>query len=119
SSGTSTARRRRPRGLLRPVALGASMLAAVSVLAACGGSSSGSSSSKTFVAAVPALPSSLDPSQFSGGTRPYLALMDSMLFNYKSGGCDSPLSGSELVGQLAKSWTASPDGKSYDIVLND
>lgn len=120
---TTTAHRRRFRGLLRPAALSASLLTAVSLVAACGSGTSGgttsSSGGATFVAAIPALPPTLDPTLFSGGTRPYMSFLDSFLFGFKSTGCDTPLSANNLVGNLAKSWTKSADRKSYDIVLNN
>ena len=119
STSTTAARRRRLGGLLRPAALGASLLAAAGLVAACGkGSSDTKSASATFVAAIPALPPTLDPTLFSGGTRPYFGFLDSFLFNFKSTSCSTALSANDLVGNLAKSWKASADGKSYDIVLN-
>ena len=99
----------------------AATAALAAVLSACGSSSgsSGSGGGKTYVAAIPAIATSLDPSDFGGGTRPLFATLDSDLFNYASSSCSTSLSSDNLVGELAKSWTLSADRKSYDIVLNN
>ncbi|WP_169523931.1 ABC transporter substrate-binding protein [Amycolatopsis balhimycina] len=110
----------RIRGRSRTAAACLSLLAGAGLVAGCGSSGgSGSPASSTFVAAIPALPPTLDPTSFSGGTRPAMSFLDSFLFDFESTSCTTSLSGDKLVGNLAKSWTQSPDKKSYDIVLND
>lgn len=107
---------------VRSILVGATAITSSLALAACGAGSSsntGSTHAKTYVVALPALPLTLDASKFDAGTRPFYTLMDTELFNYQSNGCAAPLTASKLVGQLVKSWTKSPDGKSYDIVLNN
>ena len=127
---TSTHRRR--------TALLASTLALALTVTACGGgtknsassssngggnaSSNGGSSSggnKTFVMAIQAIPDSLDATSFSGGTRPVMTVLDSLLVNYDTGSCDTAPNSEKLSGQLAKDWTYSADRKSITINLND
>ena len=121
NTGKPSSMSRRSRRRSRTAVACVGLLAGASVLAACGGSdsSASSSASSTFVAAVPALPTTLDPTVFSGGTRPAMSFLDSFLFNFKNDSCDTALDGTKLVGNLAKSWTQASDKKSYDIVLND
>jgi peptide/nickel transport system substrate-binding protein len=116
------------RSVRRFAAFTAAGAALVGVLAGCGGSSSSSSSNassastgggKTFVAAVQAIPSSLDAANFNGGTRPFFTLMNSQLFAYNVNSCSTAPSAAALTGVLAKSWSTDPGGKSYTITLND
>ena len=119
-------RRRRSRSAAWRLAVAtAGTLAVGGLLAACSGSSSGGSSGgssaggQTFVAAVQAIPTNLDSATFSGGTRPFFTLLGSQLFNYADTACSVAPSTSALTGELAKSWTLDPGGKSYTITLNN
>ena len=120
--------RRSHRAPRRLVAALAGALALCGIIAGCGGTSSSSGSgssggsssgSKTAVVAVQAIPPTLDSASFSGGTRPFFTALNSMLFNYDVSSCSVAPSADRLVGQLVKSWTADPGGKSYTITLND
>ena len=108
----------------RPARRFATLIATAAVigglLSACGGTSNngGGGGGGTFVAAVQAIPTTLDSISFSGGTRPYFTLLGSQLFNYADASCSVAPSTSQLVGQLAKSWSVDPGGKSYTVTLN-
>lgn len=73
----------------------------------------------TFVMAQQTLPTTLDPDNFSGGTRFYLAAFNSLLFNYTGTSCDTAPTSNEMVPQLAKSWEVSDDRKTITVELND
>lgn len=113
---------RRKNGSVTRTAITFGGVATLALTAACGGGKSStdtSGGSKTFVMAVQALPTTLDIKEFSGGTRPLLTLLDSMLVNYDTGNCDTAPSATKLVGQLAESWTASSDRKSVTFKLKN
>lgn len=114
----SIVRSDRHRSLKTTAALAGAM-SLVLATAACGGGGAGSSasSSHTFVMATQALPTSLDATEFSGGTRPLLALMDSELFNYDTTSCDTAPSADKLSGLLVDSYKPSADRKSITVTL--
>ncbi len=118
----------------RRMLLTASTLALALSVVACGGGTKSSTSSssgttaasgsgsspgnKTFVMAIQALPDGLDATNFSGGTRPVMTVLDSLLVNYDVGSCNTAPSSEKLSGQLAKDWTYSSDRKSITFNLN-
>jgi len=108
----------------RKIAVAATAVLALSVAACGGGASSGgdtasSGDGKTFVMAVNTLPNTLDIKDFSGGTRPYLVLLNSHLVDYDVNSCDTAPSAQKLQGQLAKSWEYGADRKSLTFTLKD
>jgi peptide/nickel transport system substrate-binding protein len=88
-------------------------------LVGCGSSTNSASANKTYVEAEQALPPTLDPASFSGGTRSYLITMDSQLVGYAGTSCSAQPNSDKLVGVLAKSWKYSADRKSMTVTLND
>ncbi|MDQ4489805.1 ABC transporter substrate-binding protein [Sinomonas sp. ASV486] len=99
------------------VAAVAGALALVVATSACGGGKSTASTSHTFVMATQTLPSSLDATAFSGGTRPLESLLDSELFNYSTNSCDTAPSADKLTGMLVDSYQSSADRKSITVTL--
>jgi peptide/nickel transport system substrate-binding protein len=113
-------RAERPKRRLVTVAMAAAACGIIAgFVASSSPEASASSGSETFVAAVPAVPASLDPVSFQAGTRQVLDAYNSQLFNLNVKSCGATPSGLSLTGNLAKSWTRDPGGKSYTITLND
>lgn len=117
------------RSVRRSTTLLLTAAAASGVLAACGGASASARSStattaaksggKTFVAAIQAIPPTLDPTAFSGGTRPFFTELGSQLFNYSDPSLSVAPATNKLVGELAKSYKVGAGGKYYTITLNN
>jgi len=102
-------------------ALAVAAVTAVTI-SACSGSTSSTGNddaSATFVMSQQTLPTTLDPDNFSGGTRFYLAAFNSLLFSYTGTSCGTAPTSDEMVPQLAKSWEVSDDRKTITVELND
>lgn len=102
----------------RLMAVAGAVVATIGAIAALGTGSAVAGGGHTFVAAVPAIPSSLDAADFNGGTRPFFTLLNSSLFAYNDPSCNVSANANNLVGVLAKSWKLNKGGKSYTITLN-
>lgn len=113
SPSTSSARR-----TVTTVVAVASTIAVAVALSGCSTQST-SAAGHTYVEAEQALPPTLDPASFSGGTRAYLITMDSQLVAYAGSSLSVQPNSDNLVGVLAKSWKESANRKQLTVTLNN
>lgn len=123
-----TSIQKRPRRAIRrraALAAAATVATLGLVLTACapsgdgGGDGGSSTGDNTFVMAQSTLPATLDPHNFSGGTRQYFSVLNSMLVNYGGDSCQEAPDAVDLKGILAESWEWSEDRKTITVTLRE